>query len=37
MIGYLLTFKNTGKGQEAADVGGWEVVGAAGNGRGTGS
>ena len=37
MIGYSLTLKNTGKGQEAVDVGGWEVVGTAGNRRGAGS
>ena len=37
VIGRFLTLKDTGEGQEAVDVGRWEVVGAAGNGRGAGS
>lgn len=37
MIGCIITLKNAGKGQEAADIGRWEVVGTAGNGRGTSS
>lgn len=36
-VGRFLTLKDTGEGQEAVDVGRWEVVGAAGNGRGAGS
>jgi hypothetical protein len=37
MFGCFLTLKDTGEGQEAINIGGWEVVGATGNGRGTGS
>jgi hypothetical protein len=36
ILGCLLTLEDTSESQEAADIGGWEVVGAASNGRGTG-
>jgi hypothetical protein len=37
MIGSIHTLENRGESQEAVDIGGGEVVGAALDGRGTGS